>query len=292
MSHAPEHPSATDSTRPSQRAGLDKPRNPLPLTVQGERGLREGEVWRADHQHIHFFSSERLAPRRMYEARVDPRGHGENVDMMVKIDDVTVVNKSGVKLGYLHKARFRCKRSQDAKRLLQAFTRHNPDHAESAQPTAAPTPQRPAAAPQTAAPPPTREAAGKPSPTRAQPGKPSARATKPRRSAPKPSHGVIPQIGPGTPPAVLLQFEDFSTLRTHLRIEQGDLFLSAAPTAGLQEGQGVTLHLQLPTGRFITVLGRVGTSTDRHCSFIARRVDAACLNTLNAALRIAAEGGR
>ncbi len=75
-----------------------------------------------------------------------------------------------------------------------------------------------------------------------------------------------------------------------MRIEAGDLFLATAPTNELQERQGVTLHLQLPTGAFLTLVGRVGTSTDRHCSFMVRRADAATLETLNAALRFGTAG--
>lgn len=295
MASVPDHPSSTPPSPRAKNGHPGKPRHALPLTVQGERGLREGEVWLVNGTQVHFFTGEHLAPGRMYEARIDPRDQGGNVDIRVKIVQASVGHKSGVKEGYLHIARYRTKRSQDTRRLLDAFRKLNPELAPAATaPAPAPAPRPPAARPvapaQTAeSRPPKAKAAPEPSPRKpAKRPEPKAAPSQPRRTATDSIYRVIPQIGPGTPPAVLLHFPDAMTLRTHMRIEQGDVFLYGAPTQELAERQGVLLHLQLPTGRFVSALGRVMESTDRRCSFVLRRADAAVLNSLNAALRISA----
>jgi hypothetical protein len=309
MSSTPEHHPARDH-RPTGggEPSVDKARNPLPLTVQGERGLREGELWNVNNQQLWFFTGERLTLNFIYEMRIDTRGSGGNVDLVVKIASVSVGQSAGVKKGYLHTARFRTKRPGETAKLLTAFGKLNPELAAPiaaaptsptptapARPVGRPTPPLETRQKTDSTPPRPRSGQPEPAPQRALPKAPSKkpRSTEPLRSEPTAAkrsstsgsaHQVIPQIGPGTPPAVLLHYPDQQTLRTHLRIEQGDLFLYAAPAAQLQERQGVTLHIQLPLGAFITLVGRVSESSGRRCSFIVRRIDAATHNTISAAL--------
>ncbi len=328
MSSLPEHPNngnGNGNGRTSKNSLATKPRHPLPVTVQAERGLREGEVWHVDNRLIIIFFGERLTSGGMYEARVDLRAHGGNADLQVKIVQASVGMKSGVTQGYLHVAKYRSKHSQDAARMIDAYGRLNPGRAQAHSPTSKPPRAKPAPAPAAATPKPAKAPApqakpqepetpkaeartpepiqpvpSKPAPLETKPREPAPRQPEPRRREPRPvrpkgalpdsAHRVFPQIAPGTPPAILLHFPDHGTLRTHIRIESGDVFLYAAPASEIEEQRAVVLHLQLPQGAFVTIPAKVLESNARRCSFVARRADAATLNTLNASLRFGLSG--
>jgi hypothetical protein len=108
---------------------VDKARRPLPLTVRGDQGLREGEVWMVEGRRVDFWSGERLRLGNTYDMRIDLQARGGSVDLVVKILRVQVGSSSGVEHGYLHHAVFRAKSTEEARRFERVFWHLNPEHA-------------------------------------------------------------------------------------------------------------------------------------------------------------------
>lgn len=111
------------------------------MTVQGDQGLREGEVWFVEGDDLTFWSTERLLTGRVYEMRVDTRTRGENADIEVKIRKV-MVGRSDTGRGYLHIGTLMPGKDQDLARLRDRFWSLNPEHAPPGRAVAASTPPR------------------------------------------------------------------------------------------------------------------------------------------------------
>ncbi len=316
---------------PTSRTGkvtepLEPARRPLPLTVQGEQGLREGEIWQVTQQRMAFWSSVRLTEGKVYEMRIDLRGHSGNVDLRVKVRRVQVGRSSGIRHGYLHHAAFKTSGSGDTERLLQVFRRLNPENAPGGLPhddafqassfgrtspepiQARPESEGPATASEASHEPvlETRQAvrsalasfqaagargAGASAPVPApestrETGRPTGRSpAAPPQPTPKRRKRVVPQLGPGFPVPVTLDFCTGDTLRAGMRLSQKHAVLTTAPERTLAPTLQVTLHLLLPDGAFESVPARVKESTAQRCVIIARDLHPSTRATLAAALR-------
>ncbi len=310
-------------TQPGERAVLgdghefvDKARRPLPLTVRGDQGLREGEVWMVEGRRLDFWSGERLKLGNTYEMRVDLQAHGGNVDLVVKILRVNLVRSTGVESGFLHQAVFRAKSAEDGRRFERVFWRLNPEHAPEPGVELRVHPRRKRVSG-------AGSSAGGDRPRPGVTSRPSVssmasggfyarRLLKPNRppgsSVPPQRHWstksedervplrviappedrarrVVPQIAEGSPPTVLVRFEVAEALRADLLLERDDAFLFMAPARDLEPMQRVMLLLQLPQGQFVRLEAQVWESTHRGCVLVARGLSPSLRANLRVALQ-------
>ncbi len=281
MSAASVHtPRQASHQAPAIFDSLESPRRPLPFTIRGELGFREGEIWKVSDRRLAFWSSERQTPNNTYDARVDLRGHGGNLDLVVKIIKVRPC-RAGRLPGFLHLARYRAASATAAQRLCEIFGGLNPDRVSGpsamdsmpGQPVPPPRPRQV-------------EPHSQPAPAPRQPARPQrqqAAAPQPAPPPPPPPNPP-PRGGPRRPPPVVPQNPNPPTPKRSRMLERGDLFIYAAPEPTLQRQQGVTMHLQLPQGLFLSLQGRVVESNRLRSVFVARRIEPAAMNTLTAAL--------
>ncbi len=292
---------------------VNKARRPLPLTVRGDQGLREGEVWMVEGRRLDFWSGERLGVGGVYELRVDLQAQGSNVDLRVKVLRVQVGRSAGVEHGYLHHAVFRAKSAEDGRRFERVFWRLNPEHAPEPGAGIRPHPSRREAPanPGSSQPGRSRRSSGRPSVSsmasdgfqthRIRKHSGGGSSSKPSRHwstrnhdarEPRPailppverSERVSPQIAPGDPPGVMVRYQAVEALRADLLLEGADLYLFLAPTREIEPMWRVMLHLQLPQGHYVMLEARVWESTHRGCVLVARGVSPSLLANLRAAV--------
>lgn len=292
---------------------FDKARRTLPLTVRGDSGLREGEVWMLEGRRLDFWSGERLGLGNTYEMRIDLRAQGGSVDLVVKILRVQVGSSSGVEHGYLHHAVFRASSADQARRLESVFWRLNPEHAPEPGDELVPS-RRKRQQHTDGSSRPQRHRSGESSrpsvssmasdgfstrrlrrghnsgpnspPSRHWSNKdPDTRTPRPSIAPPvaRPRRGV-PQIAPGNPPSVLVRYLTAQSLRADLLLEQGNVYLFMAPTTELRPMQKVMLHMQLPLGHYVTLEARVWESTHRGSALVARGVSPSVMASFRMAL--------
>ncbi len=318
-------PSRPSQNQPDLSAGdggslplIDKARRPLPLTVRGDQGLRDGEVWMVEGRRVDFWSGERLKLGKTYEMRVDLLAQGGNVDLVVKILRVHVGRSTGVESGYLHHAVFRAKSAEDARRFERVFWRLNPEHAPEpgAEVMVSPRKRKRRGDDASSGGGRYHGSAGNPPSvssmasdgyyamrskrrrgrvrstgssgatvqhwsTRAQERREPPAVIAPPVDRPQ---RVVPQVADGDPPTVLARYQAAEALRADLLIEGHDAYLFMAPARDLEPMRKVLLLMQLPQGHFVRVEAKVWESGYRGCVLVARGLSPSLIANLRMAL--------
>jgi len=278
-----------------------KARRLLPITVKSDSGLAEGELWFVEGDEITFWSVEQLRVGGRYEMRADVKTLGRNVDLAVEVEDCMAGRDAAVLGGYLLRGRFREVVEGDGGRLQRRFWQLNPEHAP---PDAGEEPRRPAGVPsappreRTPSEPPPRPSAAAPAATSA-PGAPprGARKAVVRKVKPAPPaeerippppmerpQRVIPELAPGDPPSAMIRYLHREVMQADAVLKGDALWLWVARHPLLCEDQPVAVLLQVPAGhilQFRAVVAEVGRG---FCVLEARRLHAAVIANLRAAL--------
>jgi hypothetical protein len=95
---------------------------------------------------------------------------------------------------------------------------------------------------------------------------------------------VKPEVAPGDPPSVMLQYSHREILQADALLRDDELWMYVGGHPLLWEGQELALFLQLPAGNVLQLRGVVVAARIDHCVIQAPRLHAAMLSNLKAAL--------
>jgi hypothetical protein len=112
--------------------------------------------------------------------------------------------------------------------------------------------------------------------------------TRVRKGVPAPplvrEQRVKPEVAPGDPPAVMLQYSHREIMQADALLQDGELWMYVGGHPLLWEGQELALFLQLPAGNVLQLRGVVVAARLDHCVIHASRLHASILSNLKAAL--------
>lgn len=245
-------------------------RRTLPLTLDGDFGLVEGEAWWFDGDEIIVWCPQRLATGATLDVRVDLGAADTHVTLRVRVEDLVTRPGTRVDRGYLHSGRFAFFRPEDRRRLAMRLAQIDTSLARSLL-EAAPEETPPAA--NAASPGSLRDrlASARASELREQARERAVARVRERVTAPAPPEPAPPVstvdavFAPGDPMAVLVRFSDAREVAAWTRVHGDRVHLLLAPAPGVRAGTRLLAVIELPdrvhvqVGASVTVHLRHGT---------------------------------
>ncbi len=288
---------------------FQRARRLLPVTVKSDSGLAEGEIWFMEGCEITFWCVEKLVAASRYEMRADVKTLGRNVDLMVEVVDIMAGRDAAMPGGYLHRGEFMTLEPEDEQRLLNRFWQLNPEHAppdferdegrkvEPERPVQQPvrSPARRSSGPDSVRPQ-RSSSASRPRSTRAHKPTPGERRRMRQQgrtaedSIPEPplqrDMRAKPDVAPGAPLSVMVRYEHREVMQADATLRGDDLWIFIGCHPLLMVGEECTLFIQLPVGNVIQLRAEVAAERRDHCVIRARRLHAALLANVKAALGV------